>query len=188
MSHPGGFAPPGSPAGYLGEGEEMGEREIVVGQIAGAFGVRGEVRVRSFCAEPADIALYTPLRADGGRVFPVLVVTGSAPGALVCRIEGISAREEADALKGERLWADRARLPDPGDEEYYHADLIGLEAVDPGGAVLGRIKAVLNHGAGDLIEIVQPGAEARLLPFTRAVVPVVDIAAGRLVVDPPEET
>lgn len=166
----------------------MGAREIVVGQIAGAFGVRGEVRVRSFCAEPADIALYTPLRADGGRIFPVLVVTGSAPGALVARIEGISSKEEADALKGERLWADRARLADPGDEEYYHADLIGLEAVDPGGAVLGRVKAVLNHGAGDLLEVAVPVGEARLFPFTRAVVPTIDLAARRLVIDPPEET
>ncbi|MBW7922490.1 MAG: 16S rRNA processing protein RimM [Rubellimicrobium sp.] len=165
----------------------MGGREIVVGQIAGAFGVRGEVRVKSYCAEPADIAIYTPLRADGGQVFPVLVVTGQAPGALVARIEGISTKEEADALKGARLWADRARLPAPGDEEYYHADLIGLEVVDPGGAVLGRVKAVPDYGAGDLIEIARPGSDSLLVPFTRAFVPVVDIAAGRMVVDAPED-
>lgn len=168
--------------------KSMDAREIVVGQIGGAFGVRGEVRVRSFCAEPADIALYTPLRADGGRVFPVVVVTGATSGALIARIEGISSKEDADALKGQRLWAERARLPDPGDEEYYHSDLIGLEAVDPGGAVLGKVKAVLNHGAGDLLEIAAPGAEALLFPFTRAVVPLVDIGAGRVVIDPPDET
>lgn len=165
----------------------MDAREIVVGQIAGAFGVRGEVRVRSFCAEPADIALYTPLRADGGQVFRVLVVTGHAPGALIARIEGIATKEEADALKGARLWADRSRLPDPGDEEYYHADLIGLEVLDPGGAVLGKVKAVLNHGAGDLLEIARAGEDSLLVPFTRAAVPVVDLAARRVVVDPPGE-
>lgn len=165
----------------------MDAREIVVGQIAGAFGVRGEVRVRSFCAEPADIALYTPLRADGGQVFRVLVVTGQAPGALIARIEGIATKEEADALKGARLWADRSRLPDPGDEEYYHADLIGLEVLDPGGAVLGKVKAVLNHGAGDLLEIARAGEDSLLVPFTRAAVPVVDLAARRVVVDPPGE-
>lgn len=164
----------------------MGGREIVVGQIAGAFGVRGEVRVKSFCAEPADIALYTPLRADGGRRFPVLVVTGRAPGALIARIEGIATKEEADALKGQRLWADRLRLPAPGDEEYYHADLIGLEARDPGGTLIGRIKAVPDFGAGDLLEITQAGGETLLVPFTRAFVPVVDIAAGRVVVDMPD--
>lgn len=165
----------------------MGAQEVVVGQIAGAFGVRGEVRVKSFCAEPADIALYTPLRADDGQVFRVLVVTGTAPGVLVTRIEGISTKEEADALKGARLWADRARLPEPDDEEYYHADLIGLEARDPGGALVGRVKAVLNHGAGDMLEITRAGDESLLVPFTRASVPVVDIAAGRLVIDPPVE-
>src|SRR5699024_5694966 len=111
---------------------------------------------------------------------------GSAPGVLVARIDGVRTKEEADALKGARLWAKRARLPEPGEEEYYHADLIGLEVVDPGGAEVGRVKAVLNHGAGDLIEVTVPGqGTTMLLPFTHDFVPVVDIAAGRLVVDPP---
>ncbi|MCC7321223.1 MAG: 16S rRNA processing protein RimM [Rubellimicrobium sp.] len=161
----------------------MAGQEIVVGQIAGAFGVRGEVRLRSFCAEPADIARYVPLRADGGRVFRVVVITGAAPGALVARIEGISSKEDADSLKGERLWAERSCLPATGSDEFYHADLVGLEVADPGGAVLGRVRAVLNHGAGDILEVARPGGEALLVPFTRAFVPTVDLAAGRIIAD-----
>lgn len=164
----------------------MAESGIVVGQIAGAFGVRGEVRVKSFCANPEDIALYTPLTCDNGRVFRVVVVTGATQGALIARIEGIGSKEEADALKGQRLMADRARLPHLPDDEYYHADLIGLAVADTGGTALGRVKAVLNHGAGDLLEIARPGGESVLLPFTLAAVPTVDLAAGRIVADPPE--
>jgi len=158
---------------------------IVVGQIAGAFGVRGEVRLKSFCAAPEDIAIYTPLTCDNGRVLRVVVITGATQGALIARIEGISTKEEADALKGQRLSADRARLPRLPDDEFYHADLIGLTVVDTGGATLGRVKAVLNHGAGDLLEVAGTGGDSLLLPFTHAVVPTVDLTAGRIVADPP---
>ncbi|MCB6179897.1 ribosome maturation factor RimM [Rhodobacter sp. Har01] len=160
---------------------------ICVGAIAGAFGVQGEVRLKSFCAEPSDIAAYGPLTtADGGRRF-TLQLTRPVAGGLGARLSGVSTKEEADALKGTELYAERSRLPTLPDDEFYHADLIGLEARDPGGAVIGSVVAVLNHGAGDILEIRRPGAaQTLLLPFTRANVPTVDLASGRVVADLPE--
>lgn len=165
----------------------MSEQRVVVGSLAGAFGVKGEVRLKSYCAEPADISLYTPLTTEDGRTFRVVVILGQAPGALVARIEGIDTKEEADALRGQSLYADRSRLPHLPDDEYYHADLIGLPVFDTGGKALGTVKAVLNHGAGDILEILTAGAsDTMLLPFTHAVVPTVDLAARRIIADPPE--
>ena len=160
---------------------------VCLGAIAGAFGVRGEVRLKSFTADPADIAAYGPLETeDGARRFDV-ELTGRTKGALVARLSGIASKEEADALRGMRLFVPRAALPAPGEDEYYHVDLIGLAVQDTGGAPLGRVKAVHNHGAGDILEVQPPGGGATLLlPFTRAAVPTVDLAAGRIVVDPPE--
>lgn len=159
---------------------------IIVGQIAGAFGVRGEVRLKSFCAEPADILRYLPLTTEGGQRLARLKLTGQTQGALIARIEGIDSKEAADALKGQSLLADRDRLPRLPDDEFYHADLIGLPVFDAGGARLGTVRAVLNHGAGDILEIARPGAQSLLLPFTRAAVPTVDLTAGRIVADPPD--
>ena len=160
---------------------------ICVGAIAGAFGVHGEVRLKSFTAEPQDIAAYGPLMTeDRARSFSV-TLTGQASNGLTARLGGIRTREEAEALRGLRLWLPRARLPALPDDEFYHADLIGLSVHDTGGTVLGRVTAVLNHGAADLLELQVPGqAETVLLPFTRAVVPTVDLASGRIVADPPE--
>ncbi|SDE31745.1 ribosome maturation factor RimM [Limimaricola pyoseonensis] len=164
----------------------MGD-SIIVGRLAGAFGVRGEVRLKSFCAEPEAIADYVPLTTAEGREFRQVVITGQTSGALTARIDGITSKEEADALKNTDLLAPRDRLPALPDDEFYHADLIGLPVFDTGGAALGRVKSVLNHGAGDLLEVLPPRASATvLLPFTREAVPTVDIAAGRIVADPPE--
>jgi 16S rRNA processing protein RimM len=160
---------------------------ICVGAIAGAFGVRGEVRLKSFCAEPAAIATYGPLSDDGGgRTFEV-TLTRPVKGGFAARLSGVTTREAADALRGTRLYAPRDRLPMAAEDEYYHADLIGLTVVDPGGAELGLVAAVLNHGASDILEIRPHRGETLLLPFTRAVVPTVDLAAGRIVADPPQE-
>lgn len=157
---------------------------VCVGAIAGAFGVRGEVRLKSFCADPTAIFTYGPLcTEDGARQFD-LRPTRPVKGALGARLSGVDSKEAADALKGVTLWADRAVLPSLPDDEFYHADLIGLEAVDTGGAILGRVAAVHNHGAGDILEIRGRGP-ALLLPFTRAIVPTVDLSAGRVVADPP---
>lgn len=165
----------------------MTDERIVVGAIAGAFGVRGDVRLKSFCATPEDIAAYAPLRTSDGRVFPSITISGQTKGALIAQIEGVSTKEAADALKGAELFADRDRLPSLPDDEYYHADLIGLPVHDSGGALLGHVRAVQNHGASDLLEIHASGHRTTiLLPFTRAAVPTVDLAAGRIVADPPE--
>lgn len=165
----------------------MTER-VCVGAIAGAFGVKGEVRLKSFTADPAAIAGYAPLfTEDGKRSFGV-TLTGVIPNGLSARLTGVRTRDEAEALKGTQLFADRARLPALEDDEFYHADLIGLSVRDAGGTELGRVLSVQNHGAGDMIEVMGPGMKQSLmLPFTRAVVPTVDIAGRRLVVDLPEE-
>lgn len=165
----------------------MTDERIVVGVIAGAFGVKGDVRLKSFCATPEDIAAYVPLWSGDGRVFPGITIAGQTKGALIARVEGISTKEEADALKGVELLAERDRLPSLPDDEFYHADLIGLPVHDSGGTLLGHVRAVQNHGASDLLEIHAPGQRTTvLLPFTRAAVPTVDLAAGRIVADPPE--
>lgn len=156
-----------------------------VGAIAGAFGVKGDVRIKSFCSNPEDILEYQPLWSEDGSRSYTMTPARNVSGGIGVRIAGVLTKEDADALRGVTLWVDRTMLPSLPDDEYYHADLIGLEAVDTGGAILGRVRAVHNHGAGDIIEIT--GATALLLPFTMAIVPTVDLKAGRIVVDPPEE-
>ena len=160
---------------------------VCVGAIAGAFGVRGEVRLKSFTADPEDIAAYGMLiTEDGSRSFEV-TLTGQTSGALTARLSGIATKEQADGLRGVRLYVPRDRLPDLPEDEFYHADLIGLSVHDTGGAPLGRVRAVLNHGASDLLEIELAGeSNTVLLPFTREAVPTVDLASGRIVADPPD--
>lgn len=161
----------------------MTER-VCVGAIAGAFGVQGEVRLKSFCTTPTDIATYGPLwTEDGGQNYSVRL-TRPVTGGLGARIVGVETREDAEALKGVTLWVDRSALPSLPDDEFYHTDLIGLEVVDTGGAVMGRVHAIYDHGAGDILEITGP--RAMMLPFTRAFVPTVDLAARRIIADPPE--
>lgn len=162
------------------------DNRICVGAIAGAFGVQGEVRLKSFCADPTAIADYGPLfTEDGSRSFKVRL-TRPLSGGLGARLSGVATKEEADALKGTNLFADRDRLPALPDDEFYHTDLIGLIVRDPGGADIGRVTAVHNHGAGDLLELARPGQGALLLPFTLANVPTVDLSAGVLIADLPE--
>ena len=159
---------------------------ICVGVITGAHGVRGAVRVKSFTAVPADIATYGPLADEsGGRRFRLRVV-GEAKGVVVAKIAGIEDRDAAEALKGLRLYVERSALPEAGEEEYYHADLLGLEAALRDGTPLGRVRAVHDFGAGDSLEIALPSGATVLVPFTRTAVPVVDLAGGRVVIDPPE--
>ncbi|MFM7334064.1 MAG: ribosome maturation factor RimM [Tabrizicola sp.] len=162
---------------------------ICIGAIAGAFGVSGEVRLKSFCSEPTDIAAYGPLSTeDGSRTFHI-TLTRPVAGGLGARINGITTKEEADALRGTSLFVPRDRLPSLPDDEFYHADLIGLSANDTGGNLIGKITAVYNHGAGDILEISPTGHKsALLLPFTLTIVPNVDLAAGRVVVDLPDES
>ncbi|HUT51124.1 MAG TPA: ribosome maturation factor RimM [Alphaproteobacteria bacterium] len=167
--------------------DKRNEARICLGVVAGAHGVRGALRVKSFAAAPDDIAAYGPLTDEAGRRNFTLRVVGHARGALVIEVDGVNDRNAAEALKGTRFYVARAVLPEPEADEFYHADLIGLRAEDEGGAALGTVRAVHDHGAGALIDIrSQDGAEL-LVAFTRAAVPVVDLAAGRIVVVPPDE-
>lgn len=162
---------------------------ICIGAIAGSFGVAGEVRLKSFCSNPSDIGTYGPLLSEDGLREYHITLTRPVAGGLGARVHGITNKEAADALRGTSLYVPRDRLPKLPDDEYYHVDLIGLAAFDPGGVELGKVTAVYNHGAGDILEISPAGHKsALLLPFTMAIVPNVDLAAGRIVVDLPEET
>ncbi|MBK5934727.1 16S rRNA processing protein RimM [Rhodovulum imhoffii] len=163
----------------------MAER-VCVGAITGAFGVRGEVRLKSFCATPEAIADYAPLYTPEGRGFS-LRLTRPVKGGFAARLSGVDSKDAADALRGIRLYAGREVLPALPEDEFYHTDLIGLEVIDTGGVRLGEVRAVHDHGAGDLLEIHGPGLGSTvLLPFTNDCVPTVDLAAGRLIADPPE--
>ena len=160
---------------------------VVVGAIGGAFGVKGEVRLKSFCADPAAIADYVPLYSEDGRRFDQVVLTGQLKNGLAARLSGVVTKDDADALRNVTLYADRSTMPPAEDDEYYYADLIGLTVKDTGGTDLGTVKAVFDHGAGDLLEIALPGtSETVLLPFTRAAVPTVDLTARVIIADPPE--
>ena len=163
---------------------------ICVGQIGTAHGLRGEVRLRAFTEDPMAVAMLGPLESeDGSRRFDVEAVR-PAKDHLVARLSGVGDRTAAEALRNVRLYARRDRLPDPEDDDtFYHADLIGLSVLDPNGAELGRITALHNFGAGDILEIqtIDPG-EPVLLPFTKLTVPTVDVAAGHVIVDPPKGT
>lgn len=159
---------------------------VCVGAIAGSYGVRGEVRLKSYCAEPTAIADYAPLTDDQGRSYSV-TLTRPIKNGFAAHLGGVTTKEQADALKGLELFAPRDRLPAPEDDEFYHADLIGLTVLDTGGTEIGKIRSVMDHGAGDLLEIQGPGLpNTVLLPFTKACVPTVDLAGGRIIADPPE--
>ena len=158
---------------------------ICVGVITGPRGLRGEVRVKSFTARPEDIGAYGPLLDEDGQGALGLRVTGRHKDHLIARVEGVEDRNGAEALKGARLYLRRQALPEPDDEEYYHADLIGLRAERRDGGAPGTVKAVHDFGAGDILEIDDADGNGVMVPFTRQAVPVVDLAAGRLIIDPP---
>jgi 16S rRNA processing protein RimM len=163
----------------------MSER-VCVGVILGAHGLKGAVRIKSFTERAADVAAYGAVEDEaGGRRFRLRLV-GEAKGAVMAQIEGVGERDAAEALKGLKLYVARSILPPPEEEEYYCSDLVGLVVEGVDGTAMGTVKAVFDFGGGDIIEIVGPKG-ALMLPFTKAAVPVVDIAGGRLVVEPPIE-
>ena len=131
-----------------------------------------------------DIATYGPLATEDGKRSFTVKLTRPVNGGLGARLSSVETKEQADALKGVTLWVDRAALPSLPDDEFYHADLIGLEVMDTGGATLGRVRAIHDHGAGDILEVYGPSG-VLLVPFTQAAVPTVDLAARRIVADPP---
>lgn len=168
------------------------EPKVCLGMIVAAHGIRGEVKVRSFTENPHALTGYGPLTDPSGRVLKLKLHGAAKPTAggamLRASVEGVTDRNGAEALRNTRLMVPRSALPAAAEGEYYHADLVGLQAETPVGEALGRVVAVQNFGAGDLLDILPAGAvstrDSVLVPFTDAAVPTVDLAAGRLVVNP----
>ena len=159
---------------------------VCLGAIAGAHGVKGLVRLKSFTARAQDIAAYGPLQDPSGTRRFELALVGTSRGAPIARINGVDDRNAAERLKGEKLYVARDRLPPTEAGEFYQADLIGLTATREDGAPLGRIVAVHDFGGGPNLEIAPASGDSVMVPFTAAIVPVVDVAAGRVVVAPPD--
>lgn len=160
---------------------------ICVARIGAAHGVRGAVKLWTFTEDPLAVKAYGPLvTKDGARQFEVTSAR-EAKGHLVATLKGVATREEAERLNGIELYVAREKLPDTDEDEYYHADLIGLAAVNAANEPLGRVIAIHNFGAGDIIEIAPPSGSTLLLPFTNAVVPMVDLPGGRVVIEMPDE-
>jgi 16S rRNA processing protein RimM len=160
---------------------------ICVARIGAAHGVRGAVKLWTFTEDPLAVKHYGPLSTkDGMRQFEVTHVR-EAKDHLVATLQGVATREDAERLNGIELYIAREKLPATDDDEYYHADLVGLAAVNAANEPVGRVIAIHNFGAGDIIEIAPAHGPTMLLPFTNAVVPTVDLANGRVVVELPEE-
>jgi 16S rRNA processing protein RimM len=160
---------------------------ICIARIGAAHGVRGAVKLWTFTEDPLAVKHYGPLMTkDGARQFEVTHAR-EARDHLVATLKGVSTRDEAERLNGLELYIAREKLPATDEDEYYHADLIGLAAETSANQPLGRVVAIHNFGAGDIIEIAPPHGATMLLPFTNAVVPTVDLAGGRVVIELPEE-
>eukprot|EP01012_Entosiphon_sulcatum_P056086 TRINITY_DN7911_c0_g3_i1.p2 TRINITY_DN7911_c0_g3~~TRINITY_DN7911_c0_g3_i1.p2 ORF type:complete len:193 (-),score=31.40 TRINITY_DN7911_c0_g3_i1:663-1241(-) len=159
---------------------------VCVGQFAGSHGVRGLVKLRSFTDDPAAVVSYGPLSDESGKRRFQVSLQSTVKDLFLARVEGVSSREQAQELAGVRLYVDRSALPaTEDDDEFYHADLIGLRAELADGTRFGIVKAVFDFGAGDVLEIRTEAGALEMLPFSKACVPVVDVRGGRLVVDLP---
>lgn len=163
------------------------QRLVCIAAVAAAHGVRGGMRLRCFTAEPESVAAYGPVHDEAGNELFSLELMGRAKGGVIARARGITSREAAEALRGKRLYVPRERLPEPDADEFYHEDLVGLAAVSPDGAPAGHVSAVYDFGAGDLIEITAEDGQKVVLPFTREIVPEIDLGGRRLVVELPAE-
>jgi 16S rRNA processing protein RimM len=162
---------------------------VCVAQIGGAHGIRGEVKLKSFTADPMAVKDYGPLTSEDGSASFEIEALRPAKGHLVARFRGVSDRDAAERLVHLRLFVPRERLPPPAADEFYHVDLIGLAAVTADGTEIGTVAAVHDFGAGDILELrPRSGGTTIMVPFTEAFVPRVDLAAGRVTVLPPEET
>ncbi|MDA5192726.1 ribosome maturation factor RimM [Govanella unica] len=160
---------------------------VCLGQVTGAIGVRGEIRVKSFTTDPKSLQSYGALTVlPGGETMDFKLLRVVKDG-LAMRAEGVTDRDAAEALRGKRLYVPRARLPEPDEDDFYHADLIGLRVEDAAGQELGHIRAVHDFGAGDVLDVAAvAGGQGFMLPFTREAVTLVDIKGGRIVAVPPE--
>lgn len=158
-------------------------RRILLGEISGAHGIRGELLVRSYAGEPQDIAAYGPLEDESGARTVTLSVVRVTPKGVIARVAGVDDRTAAEKLKGLKLYVERAKLPKANEDEFYHADLIGLQVTDPGGVEIGAIIGVPNYGAGDLLEVrLKDSKQTELIPLTKACVPSIDFDRGVAVV------
>jgi 16S rRNA processing protein RimM len=165
----------------------MPAAQICVARIGAPHGIRGAVKLWTFTEDPLAVMSYGQLRTkDGGRTFEV-VTAREGKGHLVATFKGVSSREDVERLNGVELYIPRDRLPETDDDEYYHADLIGLAAVTTADAPLGRVIAIHDFGAGTIIEIAPPEGNTLMLPFTNAVVPTVDLKAGKVIIELPGE-
>jgi 16S rRNA processing protein RimM len=163
-----------------------GSGMVCVASVATAHGVRGALKLRCYTEEPESVAAYGPVFDAQGRELFRLTVIGSAKGGVIARADGIDDRDAAEALRGLDLYVPRDRLPATEEDEFYVSDLVGMDAVDPNGDAQGRIIAVHNFGAGDLIEVQPAEGQSQLVPFTREAVPDVDLVARRAVIVLPQ--
>ena len=161
------------------------DSRICVGRISGAHGIQGWVRITSYTEEPEGVAAYGPVSDDKGEHMFELEIMRMAKAQVVARIPGVTDRNAAEALRGMRLFVPRAVLPAPEPDEFYFDDLTGLIVETTDGASIGVVKSVQDFGTGPLLEVGERRGATILVPFTRAVVPVVDLAAGRIEIDPP---
>ncbi|CAN7268905.1 ribosome maturation factor RimM [Mesorhizobium amorphae] len=160
------------------------QNPVQMAVIGAAHGIKGEVRIKTFTGEPLALADYGPLYARDGRAFQIIDIR-PANTVVVVRFKGVSDRNAAEALAGTELFVDRSMLPDDGEEdEFYHADLVGLAVRDDTGAEIGKVVAVHNFGGGDILDVTLGGRKGVLIPFTQAAVPQVSIAEGFVRVDP----
>lgn len=162
------------------------QKSILIAEIGAAHGVRGEVRVKAHTANPLAIADYGPLYDSRGGIFRVKSMRHLKDDMLVVAFEGVADRTAAEKLNRTKLHVDRAALPPPDEDEFYHADLVGLAVETTAGEPIGTVVAVANFGADDLLDIRRPGGTSVYVPFTRAIVPILDFATGKAVIDPPE--
>jgi len=158
---------------------------VLVGVFGAAHGVRGEIRLKSFTGDPAAIGDYA-LSSKTGEVFKLDALRPIKDNMFVARIAGVSDRTGAEKLTNVEIYVNRAQLPPADEDEFYYSDLIGLRAESAAGELIGHVRAVENFGAGDIVEIIPPSGDSLLLPFTKAVVPVVDVAGGKIIVELPE--
>jgi 16S rRNA processing protein RimM len=169
----------------MGTGGAADRDLVCVGRIGGVHGVRGQVRLTSYTDDPLSIGAYGPLTDRTGSRRYVVRVKHMAKGSVIAEIEGIRDRDAAAALKGVELFVTRSQLPPPTEDEFYRADLVGLAAELTDGTRLGTVVAVEDFGAGDVLDVARTDATSLMVPFTRAVVPVVDLENRRVVIDPP---
>ena len=162
-------------------------KDVLLAAVTGAQGLKGEVKAKLFTATPDALPRYGELHTRGGRKLKITAFRPGKDGEAVIAFEGVRDRNEAEALKGIELFVDRAALPDADEDEFYHADLIGLEVRDSEGRVLGKVNALHNFGASDVLEFSRPDGDSVHLAFTKESVPVINVAEGFIVVAVPED-